>query len=112
MSTDIKIVGDVAVVTVCGKLMGGPETKECHDKFKEAIANGIRKAVVDLSGAEWINSRGMGILIACYVSLHNEGGELRMAGESRKSKSLLKMTKLNTIFKNFDSVDEAIASFE
>ena len=112
MSTDVKLVEDVAVVTVKGKLMGGPETDECHEKFKRIIISGVRKAAVDLSGAEWINSRGMGMLIACYVSLHNLGGELRIAGASDKSKSLLKMTKLDKIFKSYETIDLAITSFK
>jgi anti-sigma B factor antagonist len=112
MATTVQIIKDVAVVKLKGKLMGGPETEECHSKIKEAISQGIKKAVVDLSGAEWINSRGMGILMACYISIHNQGGELRLAGGTEKTKSLLKLTKLNTIFKTNESVDEALASFE
>ena len=111
MKTKMKIVDDVAVIALKGKLMGGPETEECHLQIKKAISQGIKKATVDLSGAEWINSRGMGMLMACYVSLANQGGELRLAGETEKTKSLLRMTKLNTIFKSYETVEEAIRSF-
>ncbi len=111
MQTMMKIVDNVAVITLKGKLMGGPETEECHRQVKEAIAQGINKAAVDLSGAEWINSRGMGMLMACYISLANQGGELRLAGETEKTKSLLHMTKLNTIFKSYETVEKAIHSF-
>ena len=111
MQTKMKIVDDVAVITLKGKLMGGPETEACHRKVKEAISQGINKAAVDLSGAEWINSRGMGMLMACYISLANKGGELRLAGETEKTKSLLHMTKLNTIFKSYETVEDAIRSF-
>ena len=111
MKTKIKIVDDVAVIILKGKLMGGPETEECHRQIKEAISQGINKAAIDLSGAEWINSLGMGMLMACYVSLANKGGELRLAGETEKTKSLLHMTKLNTIFKSYETVEQAVRSF-
>ena len=111
MKTQFEIVDDVVVVTLKGKLMGGPETEECHQKMKEVIAQGINKAAVDMSGAEWINSRGMGMLMACYVSLRNQGGELRIARETEKTKGLLKLTKLNTIFKSYETIDEAVESF-
>ena len=112
MATTIQIIEDVAVVTLKGKLMGGPETEECHNKIKEAISQGIKKAAVDLSGAEWINSRGMGILMACYISMHNQGGELRLGGGTEKTRSLLRLTKLNTIFKIYENIDQAVASFK
>jgi anti-sigma B factor antagonist len=111
MRTKMKIVDNVVVITLKGKLMGGPETEECHRLVKEAISQGINKATIDLSDAEWINSRGMGMLMACYVSLANKGGELRLAGETEKTKSLLRMTKLNTIFKSYETVEKAIRSF-
>ena len=111
MKTQYEIVDDIVVISLKGKLMGGPETEECHQKIKKAIAQGINKAAVDMSGAEWINSRGMGMLMACYTSLKNQGGELRISGETSKTKGLLEMTKLNTIFKSYESVDEVIASF-
>ena len=112
MATTIKIIEGVAVITLKGKLMGGPETEQCYHKIKDAISQGITNAAVDLSGADWINSRGLGILMACYVSMHNHGGELRLAGGTAKTRSLLKLTKLNTIFKTYETIDEALASFK
>ena len=111
MATKIEIRDDIAVVTLPGKLMGGPETDECHDAIKTAISNGILKAAIDMSKAEWVNSRGMGMLMACYISFLNTGGELRFGGHTAKTKSLLKMTKLDMIFKCYETIDEAIESF-
>jgi len=111
MKNKIEIIDDVVVVTLKGKLMGGPEIEECYQKIKNATAQGMNKAAVDMSAAEWINSRGMGMLMACYVSLKNQGGELRLSGETEKTKGLLKMMKLNTIFKSYESIDEAVDSF-
>jgi anti-sigma B factor antagonist len=111
MTTEITTLENATVVKVSGIMMGGPETKECHDKVKSLISSGCTNLVVDLSGAEWVNSRGMGILIACYVTSHNAGGDIRFASLTKKTRMLFHMMKLDTVFPIFDTVDQAIASF-
>ena len=56
MAVKEKIQGDVAVVQVSGKLMGGDETKEVHEKVKSLLADGLKKLVIDLSKVKWMNS--------------------------------------------------------
>ena len=111
MGTKVKIVRDVAVVTAKGKLMGGPETDECHQKMKTLISEGHKKFVIDLSKVKWVNSRGFGMLMACYTSCKNAGGDLKIAGATEKVNSLLMITKLITVFECFDNVDQAIGSY-
>ena len=112
MSVKIEPKGDVAVLHVKGKLMGGKETDECHLKVKDLIAEGKKDIVVDLSKVAWVNSRGLGMLMACFTSLKNAEGNLKIAGATKKTKSLLMLTKLLTIFDCYDKLDEAVASFE
>ena len=111
MAVKAKIVGDVAVVTAKGKLMGGPETDECHQKVKNLITKGHKRMVVDLSKVKWVNSRGLGMLISCYTSCKNAGGDLKIAGASEKVNSLLMITKLMTVFESFPNADQAIGSY-
>ena len=112
MATKVRFAGDVIIVEVMGKMMGGPETDECHDQVREVLAGGHKKVVMDLSGAEWVNSRGMGSLMACYVSNQRLGGDLRFAAVTDKTRSLFHIAKLDTVFQVFDTVGDAIASFE
>jgi len=111
MTVKTKEFDHVAVVTVKGKLMGGPETDEVHEQVKQILVQGKKKIVCDVSKVKWLNSRGLGMLMACYTSVTNAGGELRLAGVTDKVNNLLMITKLVTIFKSFNSVDEAIRSF-
>ena len=106
-----KIEGDVAIITVTGNMMGGPETTALHDKMKSLIADGLKRVVVDLKGVKWMNSSGLGVLMACMTSLNNAGGNLKLASVTEKVKSLLMITQLMRIFDTYESADRAVASF-
>ena len=91
--------------------MGGPDTSLLHDKLHEYIEQNKRQVVIDLADVDWMNSTGLGILIAGYTTLRNNQGELKLANVTDKIQSLLTITKLVSVFEAYDSVDEAIASF-
>ena len=106
-----KIVREIAVLEVKGKLMGGSETDECHERVKRFIADDIKNIVIDLSKVKWVNSRGLGMLMACFTSCRNAGGNLKIAGMTEKVNSLFMITKLMTIFETFDNAYQAVGSF-
>lgn len=112
MAVKEKIIGNVAVLMVSGKLMGGNETREVHEKVKSLINDGLKKVVIDLSKVKWLNSQGLGMLMACFTSLRNAGGDLRIAGATDRVNSLLMITKLITIFETFETADRAVATFK
>lgn len=111
MAVKGKIVQDVAVVTVKGKMMGGRETDEVHEKVKSLLTEGHKKLVIDLSHVKWMNSKGLGMLMATYTSCQNAGAKLKIAGAVEKVNSLLMMTKLLSIFESYDNTDQAIGSY-
>ena len=111
MATMEKIKDGVAILTLKGKLMGGPDTTVLHDRVHSLIAKGINQAVVDMAKVEWINSSGLGILMASLTTLRNAGGDLKLASVTKKIESLLLITKLITVFETYNSVDRAVASF-
>jgi anti-sigma B factor antagonist len=107
-----KLQGDVAIIELKGKLMGGKETTAVHDKVKELVANNVTKVVIDLGKVTWLNSTGLGALMGSMTSLRNAEGDLKLARVTDKVKSLFMITKLITIFETFDSVEEAIDAFK
>ena len=111
MAVKEKIVGNVAVLTISGKLMGGKETLEVHEHVKNLISDDIKKVVIDLSKVKWLNSQGIGILMASYASLIKTGGFLRLSGVTDKVQSLLMITQIITFFDTYETVDRAIANF-
>ena len=111
MALKEKMEGDVAILTLKGKLMGGPETVGVHEKIKELIDNDVKKVVIDLSKVKWMNSSGLGALMGAMTSLRNADGDLKLACVTDKVESLLMITKLITIFETFETIPEAVESF-
>ena len=102
---------DVVIVEPKGKIMGGPESTELHDLLHDLIEDDKKKVVIDLSKVDWMNSTGLGLLISGLTTLRKAGGELKLANVTDKIQSLLTITKLVTIFKSYDTVEEAVKSF-
>ena len=105
-----KIENHVAILSLSGKMMGGPETTQLHDRIRSLINDKIIKVVIDLSGVKWINSSGLGVLMATMTTLKNSGGELKLANVTEKVESLLMITQLMRIFETYETVDRALAA--
>ena len=107
-----KIEGDVAILTVSGNMMGGPETMALHDKVKSLGADEIKKVVIDLKDVKWMNSSGLGSLMAGMITLRGSGGDMRLAKLNDRVRRPIEITKLDQILKIYDSVEEAATAFE
>jgi len=107
-----KDIGDITVVEVHGKLIGGPENAESfHATFKSLVEEGKKKIIIDLRRTPWANSQGVGMLIGANATVGNAGGELVLAHVVDKINDILSVTRLLLIFKTFESLDEAVAHF-
>ena len=111
MKVKTEMEGDVAVVHVAGKLMGGPESENLRNEVKTLIDDGVRKFVINLHGVPWINSTGLGALMAVYTSVQRSEGALALCHVSDRIQSLFMITKLLTIFDTYPSEEEAVKSF-
>ena len=102
----------VAILEIKGKLMGGPETAEVHQRVKDLVSNGVKKVLVDLGKVTWMNSTGLGTLMSSLTTMKNAQGDLKLARATEKVKSLFMITKLITIFDTYDSIDDALEAFK
>jgi len=100
------------VIRLRGRLLGGPFAEELNSSLRKIIKEGKKNIILDLDGVTALNSSGFGILISNYTTVKNEGGELRLAKISSNINGLLSTTKLNTIFKSYPSVEDALKGFE
>lgn len=107
-----KVNGNVTVLTLSGKMMNGPESINLHPYVKELIAKGQIKIVVDMGKVKWFSSTGLGSLLASYTSLRNAEGDLRIARPTRKIYSVFMATQLTKVFDSFDTIEEAIESYQ
>ncbi len=104
--------GSVAVITLDGNLMGGPDASTLNAKLNELVEGGTSQVVIDLAGVQFMNSSGLGLLIGGASLMKNAGGGLRLANASEKITALIKITKLSSVFESYSSVDAAVASFK
>lgn len=104
--------GDIAVVKVSGDLLGGPPTSEVFPaEIKRLIEVGTYKVVVDLEEVKRMNSTGLGILIRGYTSLKSNGGDLKLVCMNETIKGILVMTKLESVFDTYRTVEGAVRNF-
>ena len=100
------------VITLKGNVMGGPDGSKLHDTLHELKEGGKTNVVVDLSKMKFMNSSGLGMLISAMTTMRNAGGDLRLAKVADRIQSLLVITKLITVFKHYESVEEAAKSYQ
>ncbi|MFC1563385.1 STAS domain-containing protein [candidate division KSB1 bacterium] len=112
MAIKEKIEGDIALLTISGKLMGGNETKEITEKVNSLLSDGIRKIVMDLGKVKWMNSTGLGALIESRRLITDKDGVLKLAAVADKIKSLLIITQILNLFETYETADRAVGSFK
>ena len=104
--------GDVVVLELSGKIMGGPDAVVLNEKLHEFIKAGKTKIVADLKSVDWMNSSGLGILIGGLTTMRNNNGDLKLANITDRIQSLLMITKLLTVFETYETIDKAVESFK
>ena len=112
MRINEEIREDVAVLTIAGALMSGPDVSEFHDHIKKLSRDGINKVVADFAKVKWFGSSMLGVMTASLTTLRNEGGDLRLTGITKRIESIMMVTRLAGIFRTLETVDRAVASFK
>jgi anti-sigma B factor antagonist len=104
--------GDLAILTMEGKLVDKAEAVEISVDIDEELAEGASKFVVDLSELEYMNSTGLNILINLMNKTRNNGGEAVIVGVKPRIMALFAVTKLNSVFTMKDTRSEAFSFFK
>lgn len=102
-----KVDEGVLVASVDGEIISLDDSKELVAAVESHLIDGNKNVIIDLAKVKYINSAGINILITILTSIRNKEGELVLASISEKVKSLLVITKLNSIFNVKDSIDES-----
>ena len=111
MKASSHLQGDVVVISLSGQLMGGPDAEAVRQLIRENLDAGHKKIVIDIGDVSWVNSTGLGILIASHVTVSNAGGSVKLSRVSHRISQIFMVTKLHTVFDTHDSVEAAVASF-
>ena len=108
METDIS--GDVVVLYCVGRLVFGDETAAFRERVKNILL-GAKQIVVNLGGIEYIDSGGLGTLVGTLASTRNRHGEIKLVAPNQRVTDLFQRTRLNTVFKSYESDAQAVAAF-
>ena len=101
------VEGATSVITLRGKLMLGEEAAQLETLVPKLLKNGRKHLIFDLSGVTHIDSTGIGRFIDAYARLGQIGGQLRLAGATGMVRDSFRVTRLDTIFKFYPTVEAA-----
>ncbi len=108
--TDREVDG-VSVLALEGRIVLGEESNALREKLKSLIVEGKKKIVLNMDNITYIDSAGLGILVAAHCSAKTRGASLLLCHLGRKFKEVLQITKLLTVFEVCDTEAAAVASF-
>jgi len=98
---------DVAIVDFSGKITLGEGSAMLRKMIRERVDAGHRKILLNLGDVDYIDSSGIGELVASFTTVRSAGGELKLLNLTKRVHDLLQITRLFTIF-DVQS-DEAVA---
>jgi anti-sigma B factor antagonist len=104
-------VDGVSVVALDGRIVLGEESNALREKVKSLLAEGKKKIVLNMDNITFIDSAGLGTLVAAHHSAKSQGSSLRLCHLGSKFQEVLQITKLLTVFDVFDTEAAAVASF-
>jgi anti-sigma B factor antagonist len=111
MVIEERIIGDVTVLDLKGKMTLGEGDELLKDKINSLIHQGQKKLLLNLEGVPYIDSAGLGEIVRTYTTVSRQGGNLKLVNLTKRITDLLSITKLLTVFETFDSEAEALKSF-
>lgn len=108
-----EIVNDILVVHVKGNNLDASRSYEFKDEIKDLLDETKHyNLAIDLSDVQFIDSSGLGCLIAALRLAHQGNGEVRLCGMCKQVKSVFDLVSLNKLFQSYTTTDEAVQSFK
>lgn len=111
MQLEERMSGDVVIVAVTGDITLSKGGAALGDKVRALAQQGRRKIVLDLGGVAYMDSAGLGELVQAYATTKSKGGALKLARLTKRIHDLLTITKLVTVFDNYETEEAAVSSF-
>ena len=84
---------------------------EFRKAVNEVVANGHVKLILDLSGVDYIDSSGIGMLVEKVNTVRHRHGDIKLVRLTRRTQSLLSTLKLAMVFETFDDEDSAVRRY-
>jgi len=111
MKASIRNVGKVAIVDLSGKITIGEGDVVLRERVTELLDGGQKHILLNLEKVGYMDSAGIGELVACYKRAKEKTGTVKLLNPSGKVYDLLQLTKLEEIFETYKDEKEALVSF-
>jgi len=106
-----RIIGQVTILDIVGRLTIDHAADRLKDKINSLVSQQRTHVLLNLKSVPYIDSGGLGQLVASYGSVMKAGGALKLLNVASRNHDLLSITRLVTLFETFDSEVEAVQSF-
>lgn len=104
--------GDVTILDMNGEVRIGEGSIALRDAIRKLSGEGKTKLLLNLRGVKYVDSSGIGELIANYTTVSRQGGQLKLLNLTDRIQNLLVITKLLTVFDVYEDEATALKSFE
>jgi anti-sigma B factor antagonist len=111
MKSSSRQVGGVTILELSGRITLGEGSIQVRDLVRRVLTNGNKRILLNMDGVTYIDSCGIGELVAALTTVRRAGGELKLLKLTKKMHDLLQITKLCTVFDVKDDEAAAIQSF-
>ena len=102
---------DVTILDLKGRLRVGGNAVALHRSIRSLLLEKKTQIILNLAGVTFIDSCGLGELVASQVSVENKSGEIKLIGLTDQLRELLKTTRLLAVFDTYANEAEAVQSF-
>jgi anti-sigma B factor antagonist len=99
-----------SVFRLTGRMTLGMRLREIESKITDAADDGVERLILDLSGIEYLDSAGLGVLMILYGNMKVRGGQLRLVAPGAKVLEVLRLTHTDSILKIDQNLEAALAS--
>ena len=111
MTIQERVVGSVTVLDCDGKLILGDGDGLLKDKVHSLIFQGRKQVLLNMGGVSYVDSSGLGALVATSLTAKNNGGTIKLLNLTKRLHDLLTISKLVNVFETYDSEADALRSF-
>jgi anti-sigma B factor antagonist len=111
MKASVRHQGKVTVVDLSGKITIGDGDLKLREAVNALLDEGRKSVVLNLKSVSYMDSAGIGELVACYKRAAEKGAKLKLLNPGGKVQDLLVLTRLQEIFEIFRDESDAIDSF-
>jgi anti-sigma B factor antagonist len=104
-------VNGITVIDIEGRIVLGEESNAFRERVKSLLAAGKKKIVLNMAQVSYIDSAGLGTLVATFHSARSQGATLKLVNLGAKFQEVLQVTKLMTVFDTYPNEAAAVQSF-